>query len=72
MSPHFSIRVERVDTENFVWVITEQGGENEFMEIASSLRTYDRPSAAMRAAEAVLRAMPPNGSHDETGPVQGA
>ena len=56
---HFSIRIERAASDTFAWVIMEERDSEEPFEVAASLKTYDKPSDAVRAAEEVLAALFP-------------
>lgn len=60
---NFSIRVERAPANNmYAWVIMEHSSTIESIEVASSLKTYEKPSQAVSAAERVLGVLLPNGS----------
>ncbi len=51
-----SLQVQRVTSSNrFCWIILERQTQDEAIEIAASLWTYDRPSDAYQAGEAVLQ-----------------
>ncbi|MGJ3701285.1 hypothetical protein [Variovorax sp. AFSI2.2] len=51
-----SLQVQRVTFSNrFVWMILERGAEDEAVEIAASLWTYDKPSEAYEAGATVLQ-----------------
>jgi len=57
---NFSIRVDEAPSHNmYAWVIVEQRGATEPVEVAASLKTYAQPSEAMRAAEHILGVLAP-------------
>ncbi|MGJ7567774.1 hypothetical protein ACSFBM_28245 [Variovorax sp. GB1R11] len=51
-----TLQVKRMTSSNrFCWIILERRTQDEAIEIAASLWTYDRPSEAYQAGEAVLK-----------------
>ena len=51
-----TLQVQRMTSRNrFCWIILERQTQDEAIEIAASLWTYDRPSDAYQAGEAVLQ-----------------